>query len=352
LKLPKKYPILIRLAEQQPNLTEHLTAFLPPESRPEPMPPIETTEQAIAFAYDLVEKATPKWLIGFRNVTNATNERTAIFSVLPRVGVGHSAPLLFPRNAPTATHVACLLANFTAVIFDYLVRQKLGGMNLTFGYVQQLPVLPPSAYTSADLLFIVPRVLELVYTSWDIKPFADDVWRDADEGLREVILRQWEENRRETGGNDFHLPDWAKICPEITPADPSILHSPPAIRYSRTCPLPPFKWDEDRRAQIRAELDAYYAHLYGLNRKQLRYILDPADLTEKELADILDPWEEVTNPLDPEGYAERQKRSTFPGETFRVLKENELRQFGEYRTRRLILEAWERLGSKRIQRGD
>jgi hypothetical protein len=94
---------------------------------------------------------------------------------------------------------------------------------------------------------------------------------------------------------------------------------------------------------LRAELDAYYAHLYGLNRKQLRYILDPADLTEKELEDILDLWEEVSDPLDPAGYAERCAQSDFPGETFRVLKEKEIRQYGEYRTRRLVLEAWERL---------
>ena len=69
-------------------------------------------------------------------------------------------------------------------------------------------------------------------------------------------------------------------------------------------------------------------------------ILDPADLTERELEDILDPWEEVRDPLDPEGYAERVKKSTFPGQTFRVLKGKEIRQFGEYRTRRLVLEAW------------
>jgi hypothetical protein len=30
-------------------------------------------------------------------------------------------------------------------------------------------------------------------------------------------------------------------------------------------------------------------------------------------------------------------------ETFRVLKNNEIRQFGEYRTQRLVLEAWDRL---------
>jgi hypothetical protein len=31
------------------------------------------------------------------------------------------------------------------------------------------------------------------------------------------------------------------------------------------------------------------------------------------------------------------------GETFRVLKEKEEKQYGEYRTRRLVLEAWDRL---------
>ena len=87
---------------------------------------------------------------------------------------------------------------------------------------------------------------------------------------------------------------------------------------------------------------------YGLTRKQLRYLLDPADLTERELEDILDPWEEVSDPLDPQGYAARAAASTFPGETFRVLKEKELRLYGEYRTRRLVLEAWERLSGRQV----
>ena len=33
----------------------------------------------------------------------------------------------------------------------------------------------------------------------------------------------------------------------------------------------------------------------------------------------------------------------FPGETFCVLKEKEEREYGEYRTRRLVLEAWDKL---------
>jgi hypothetical protein len=250
------------------------------------------------------------WLVGFRDVTNATNERTAIFSLLPRVGVGNKIPVLLFEAAGSIIQM-CLLANACSIPFDYVVRQKLGGTTMNFFYVKQLPVLPPDAYTPEDLRFIVPRVLELVYTSWDMKPFADDVWREADEGLRAVIRP--------------HPP---------TP-------SPAAL--GEGFPFPPFTWNEDRRAILRAELDAYYARLYGLTRKQLRYILDPADLTEGELANILDPQEEVGDPLEPTGYAARCQASSFLGETFRVLKEKEIRQFGEYRTRRLVLEAWEKL---------
>jgi hypothetical protein len=34
----------------------------------------------------------------------------------------------------------------------------------------------------------------------------------------------------------------------------------------------------------------------------------------------------------------------FNGETFRILKEKEEREYGEYRTRRLVLEAWDAVG--------
>ena len=70
--------------------------------------------------------------------------------------------------------------------------------------------------------------------------------------------------------------------------------------------------------QLRAELDAYYARLYGLTRDELRYILDPKEVYGED----------------------------FPSETFRVLKEKEVKQFGEYRTSRLVLEAWDNLNAE------
>ena len=76
---------------------------------------------------------------------------------------------------------------------------------------------------------------------------------------------------------------------------------------------PPFGWEDARRAQLRAELDAWYARAYGLTRDQLRYILDPADV----------------------------KGADYPSETFRVLKNNDIAKHGDYRTARLTLAAWD-----------
>ncbi|WP_147061349.1 Eco57I restriction-modification methylase domain-containing protein, partial [Kozakia baliensis] len=196
-----------------------------------------------------------RWLLAFKDVTSATNERTAIFSAIPRVAVGHTAPLVFSSQPPK--RVAALLANFDALTLDMCARSKVAGLHLTYAYLKQLPILPPSAYSEADLAFIVPRVLELTYTSHSMAPFARDLGYEG----------------------------------------------------------APFEWDEDRRAELRAELDAWYALAYGLTRDELRYVLDPADIMGAD----------------------------YPSETFRVLKSNEKRKFGEYRTRRLVLTAYDAL---------
>jgi hypothetical protein len=278
-----------------------------------------------------VRNSIPKWLLSFRNVANATNERTIIFSLQPQAGLGHTGSVLFLSPALSAKHYAAFTAVMNSLSFDYVIRQKISGMYVGYFVFNQLPVPRPDSFTEPDFQHIIPRVLELVYTAWDMKPFADDVWREADGALREAIRRQWEANRAATGGCAAELPAWAAAYPELTPA----------AEGAGGIPLPPFRWDADRRARLKAELDAHIARLYGLTRKQLRYLLDPADLTENELKDITDPREEIENPLDPAGYAARAAASRFPGETFRVLKEKELRQYGEYRTRRLVLEAWE-----------
>lgn len=200
---------------------------------------------------------TRGWLMGWRDIALRSVERTVIASVVPRVGVGHKMPLMLCAAAHSVKHVAALYANLNALTLDYVARQKVGGTSLTYFYLKQFPILPPDRYSAADLAFIVPRVLELTYTAHDLAPWAADLGHAG----------------------------------------------------------PPFAWNPERRAVLRAELDAYYARLYGLTRDELRYILDPADIMGAD----------------------------YPSETFRVLKNSETREHGEYRTRRLVLEAWDRI---------
>jgi N-6 DNA Methylase len=204
----------------------------------------------------LADKWDKQWLLAFRDITNATNERTSIVSLLPKVAVGHTAPLML-TNIENIQLLPCLLGNFNTLAFDYATRQKIGGTHMTFTLVRQLPVLPPESYTPQDIEFISSRVLELVYTAWDMQPFAQDMGYEG----------------------------------------------------------APFVWNPERRAILRAELDAKYAKLYGLTRDELRYILYPKGVYGEE----------------------------FPSETFRVLRDKEMKKYGEYRTQGLVLEAWDEL---------
>lgn len=201
-----------------------------------------------------LENWRKNWLLSFRGINNVANQKIAVFSLLPKVAVGNSAPVIILQKNK-ANLVACLVANFSSLVFDFITRQKLGGTNFNFFIVKQLPVIPPENYSEENIEYISSRVLELVYTAYDMRPFAEDMGYKGE----------------------------------------------------------PFKWNENRRAKIRAELDAKFAQLYGLTRDELRYILDPADVYGPD----------------------------FPSETFRVLKNNEMKKYGEYRTQKLVLAAWD-----------
>lgn len=207
--------------------------------------------------WKVLESRRPKYLLGFRDITNATNERTVIAGMIPFSGVGNNLPLIINNSGVHPKKWACLLGNLISLPFDFVARHKVGGTHLNFFIIKQLPVLKPNQYDDKAVDFIVPRVLELTYTAHNLKPFGEDLGYHGE----------------------------------------------------------PFKFNPDRRHRIKCELDAYYAKLYGLTRDELSYILDPADVMGED----------------------------YPSETFRVLKNKELKEFDEYRTQRLVLEAWNKL---------
>ena len=47
-----------------------------------------------------MDRRSPRWLMGWRDICRATDERTVIASVIPRVGVGHTMPLFYSIQKP------------------------------------------------------------------------------------------------------------------------------------------------------------------------------------------------------------------------------------------------------------
>ena len=170
----------------------------------------------------LAERWDRDWLLGWCDITSATNGRTVIAAVIPRVAVGNQYPLMLLDHRPDLG--GCLAANLSAFALDYAARQKAGGTHLNFFIYSQLPVLPPGTYNAPApwdpgvtlAAWVTPRVLELTYTAWDLAGFARDVGWDG----------------------------------------------------------PPFRWDPERRFRLRCELDAAFFHLYGIERDDVAYIMD------------------------------------------------------------------------------
>ena len=155
-----------------------------------------------------------------------------IAAFVPPVGVVHSAPIIFTGDEITARQTTCLLANLNSLIFDYVCRQKIGGVNLSYFIINQLPAFSPDKY--ADFCpwdkkktleaWISERVLKLTCTSNDMVPLAKEA------GFK------------------------------------------PGVH----------KWKDTERRKLMAELDAAFFHLYGIKRDDVSYILSTFSGVAKE----------------------------------------------------------------------
>jgi hypothetical protein len=192
------------------------------------------------------------WFLGLREVTSAGLERTLIATVLPFVGVNHKI-ILLQIGAGGHDLTLSLLACLNSIPLDFCTRQKLGGASLSGYLLRQLPIPDPRVFRDRAPWcpevnldnWLRPRALELTYTATDLAKF----------------------------GTDFS--------------------------YARQ----PFRWDQERRALLRAEIDAAFFHLYGLSRDVVDYVLD----------------------------------------TFPLVRKSDIKAHGEYRTKRVTLEIYDRL---------
>ena len=160
----------------------------------------------------------------------------AFFTVIPHWLLAHKLPHSICRVEHAEMLPGFSQQCLAAFVFDYYARQKVCGDHLDLQLFEATsspatrdlhPTLSLAGHASScdtHQTWLLPRVLELTYTAWDLQPFARDCGYDG----------------------------------------------------------PPFRWDEDRRFLLRCELDAAYFHLYGIARDDVDYIMETFPIVKRK----------------------------------------------------------------------
>ncbi|MEN9640858.1 MAG: hypothetical protein RIR77_47 [Planctomycetota bacterium] len=215
-------------------------------------------------------RIVPSFLIGIRDITSATNERTVIAAAIPVSAVGNNLPLVLCAAPNSELLLSCL----NAFAVDFTARFKVGGLHLNFFIVEQFVIATPDWFDSGGSSnspwrkFISLRTLELSATADDMSPFSRDLWPEGDGAV--------------------------------------------------------FRYDPERRFEIRCELDAAFFHLY------LGTANDWRAKTSPELLKAL------PTPRDAVAYIM---------ETFPIVKKKDIAAHGVYRTKERIIALYDQLQS-------
>lgn len=188
-----------------------------------------------------------RWILHVRNITNNIAIRTVIAAITPKYPNTGSCQWIRNDNYSVDDYLY-LLAMLNSIPFDYLARQKVGGIHLNSYHLYQIPLpdFPSEQYNSFHTI-LCRHAFELSYTSNDLMAFANDC-------------------------------DYYNEHKQV---------------------YPPFEWNSKRRHLLKCEINAISAILYNLNQQNFEWVLDPE----------------------------------YPGETFRVLKETENKDFNQYQTK-------------------
>ncbi|MBK9045641.1 MAG: hypothetical protein IPL74_02685 [Bacteroidetes bacterium] len=163
-----------------------------------------------------------------------------VASIIPNYSCGNTLSII---ETIDLRHALFLLATLNSISFDFFARQTVGGTHFNHWILKQMPVVDYDHINESFLSIIIAKIFHLSFTAFDLKPMADE------------------------------------------------------FGYSGN----PFVWNERERFQLQCELDAIFAHFYGIEKEEMDYIL----------------------------------------ETFPIVKRKDIAKYGSYRTKETILQLYD-----------
>jgi hypothetical protein len=244
-------------------------------------------------------KDLEKYRIVFRDISASTNERTCIASIIYGLSVclETARVISIKKNGEPCEQTnifVCSLLN--SICLDYITRRMVTS-HLSQHIMQRLPIPRLGCGDPRDPSYfwpIVLRALRLICTTQEYADLWTEVFPQIPEATKTALATA------PTPYGPAHEQDLRERM-AASYANLDATWSPACAFHDRR----PDRRDDGDRAQTRAEIDALVAHLYGLTRNEFAYILD-----------------------------------TFPG-----LRRKELAAFGEFQSKRKVLEEFERFAS-------
>lgn len=228
-----------------------------------------------------------KYRLGYRRISASTNERTLVATIIPKTFHAENIVTILFDHYEYSMYLCAILCSFCA---DFVIRQKISS-NINMHFLKTIPV-PRDRDGIRNAL--IARASRLICTTNEY----GELWE-------EVFREEW---------NSPHF--WyvePNVIESYGPSDEQAIRRRMLaetgnlkLKWTESCGIQERKTDRrdtGDRAQLRAEIDAYIAHLYGLSRDDFAYILD----------------------------------------TFPVLKKKEEKAFGEFMSKRKCLEEYDRL---------
>lgn len=237
----------------------------------------------------------------FRDVASNTNERTSIATIVPPPNAFvETARIIYVRSPGTRTNTApdysdleLLLAVLNSVTCDFVMRQMVTA-HVSQHIISRVPTIRKIHPTwIRDSL--ITRVSRMLSTDAHFRSIWKETWNDQ---FADAAFWYPAESAIDCYGPAHEQEIRKRLKDEAASLSPE--WGPHCGVHDRL----PDRRDTGDRAQLRAEIDAYVAHLYSLSRDDFAYILD----------------------------------------TFPVLKNKEMKAFGEFMSKRKCLEEYDRIG--------
>ena len=213
---------------------------------------------------DIETKATTQQVrVVYRDVSNSSSDRTLNSTVIPAGFPTGNSIYVCPLPTPTAVIIAAIAGS---IVLDWVVCRKIT-MHASIFIVDQLPI---ADFESGDLrtrkisTSILARACRLICTS----EIYSEVWSSC---FQEDWVQPefWYSNAPRLNYGPAHEWEIRKAILEHAQFLEREWNTNSGARDGLSDGV-----DAGDRAQLRAEIDAYVAHLYGLRREQFSFILD------------------------------------------------------------------------------